>query len=224
MIELRAVSIGDFREASFAVGPGERCRLLLASEADLTLFLRLVVGTVRPESGTVLLFGADSAHRTEAAALAAMARLGIVWPGGGFVSNLKVWENILLPLWYHGDERAERREDEVLALLGRLGMEPARVAGFLAAMPASLPTRERHILGVVRAMLPDAEVMIYAGLFEGLDAPTRAALLGETSRHHDRREGRATLYVASGADGLPPGPFAGTSLRQTPEGRLEPWR
>lgn len=222
MIELRAVTIGGFREASLALRPGERCRLLLASEADLTLFLRLLVGTVRPESGTVALFGEDAARQTEAGALALLARLGLVWPGGGFVSNLKVWENILLPLWYHGDEVAERREEEVLALLGRLGMEPARVAGFLAAMPASLPTRERRLLGVVRAMLPDAEVMIYAELLEGLDAPTRALLLEETARHHDRRAGRATLFVASGAAGLPE-LFAGTSLRQTPEGRFAPW-
>ena len=222
MIELRAVSIGGFRAASLALRPGERCRLLLSSEADLTLFLRLIVGTVRPESGTVVLFGEDAARQSEAGALALLARLGLVWPGGGFVSNLKVWENILLPLWYHGDEGAERREEEVLALLGRLGVEADRVAGFLAAMPASLPTQERRILGVARAMLPDAEIMIYAELFDGLDAPTRALLLEETARHHDRREGRATLFVASGAEGLPE-PFAGTSLRQTPDGGFGPW-
>jgi phospholipid/cholesterol/gamma-HCH transport system ATP-binding protein len=222
VIELRAVSVGGFREASLALRPGERCRLLLASEADVTLFLRLVVGTARPESGTVALFGEVAARRSEARSLALLARIGLVWPGGGFVSNLKVWENILLPLWYHGDERAERREEEVLALLGRLGVGPDRVAGFLAAMPASLPTRERRILGVARAMLPDAEAMIYAELFDGLDAATRALLLGETARHHERREGRATLFVASGAEGLPE-PFAGTSLRQTPEGRFGPW-
>jgi phospholipid/cholesterol/gamma-HCH transport system ATP-binding protein len=224
VIELRAVSIGDFRGASFSLHAGERCRLLLSSDADVTLLLRLIVGTARPESGAVVVFGADAAHQSESWAVAAMTRLGIVWPGGGYVSNLKVWENILLPLWYHGDERAERREEEVLALLSRLGMEPARVAGFLAAMPASLPARERRILGVVRAMLPDAEVMVYAGLFDGLDAPTRTALLEETGRHHDRRAGRATLYVASDAGGLPPEPFAGVSLRQTPEGGVEPWR
>jgi phospholipid/cholesterol/gamma-HCH transport system ATP-binding protein len=222
VIELRAVTIGGFREASLALQPGERCRLLLSSEADVTLFLRLIVGTVRPESGTLLLFGADAARRSEAWALARHARLGLVWPEGGFVSNLKVWENILLPLWYHGDESAERREEEVLALLGRLGVEPERVAGFLAALPASLPTRERRILGVARAMLPEAEVMIYAELLEGLDGETRARLLAETERHHARREGRASLYVASSAAGLPE-PFAGTSLRQTAEGRFAPW-
>jgi len=71
-------------------------------------------------------------------------------------------------------------------------------------------------------MLPDAEAMIYAELFDGLDAPTRARLLEETGRHHDRRAGRATLFVASGTEGLPD-PFAGTSLRQMPDGRFAPW-
>ncbi len=222
MIELRAVSIGNFREASLALRPGERGRLLLASDADLTLLLRLIVGSVRPEKGAVALFGEVPARLKEDGALALLRRVGLVWPEGGFVSNLKVWENILLPLWYHGDERAERREEEALALLGRLGLEPARVAGFLAALPASLPERERRILGVARAMLQDAEVMVYAGLFDGLDAETRARLLEETMRHHGRRAGRASLFVASGADELPE-PFDGTSLLQQPDGRIGPW-
>ena len=216
------VDAGGFRGASFAVAPGELVVLEAATGADAGTLLRLLVGSAQPEAGAVALLGEPLAGIAEARRLALLARTGVVWGDGGFLSNLKAWENILLPLWYHGDERAERREEEVLALLGRLGVGPDRVAGFLAAMPASLPTRERRILGVARAMLPDAEAMIYAELFDGLDAATRALLLGETARHHERREGRATLFVASGAEGLPE-PFAGTSLRQTPEGRFGPW-
>jgi ABC-type molybdenum transport system ATPase subunit/photorepair protein PhrA len=64
--------------------------------------------------------------------------------------------------------------------------------------------------------------MIYAELLQGLDAQTRSRLVAETERHHARREGRATLYVASSAAGLPE-PFSGRSLLQTPEGRFAPW-
>ena len=222
MIELRAITIGGFREASLALRPGERCRLLLSSDDDQTLLVRLLLGTARPEAGSVALLGEDLARQTEAGALGLLSRIGLVWPGGGFISNLKVWENLLLPLWYHGEELAERREPEVLALLERLGMEPARFAGFLAALPASLPEHEQRFVGVVRAMLTDAEVMIYANLFDGLDAPTRDRLLAETARHHARRAGRVSLFVAGGVDGLPE-PFDGISLRQQPDGRFGPW-
>lgn len=222
MIEFRAVSGGGFREASFALEPGTSCQLLLSSEHDLGLFLRLLLGTARPDQGTVLLFGREIPTLAEPEALALFARLGLVWPGGGFVSNLKTWENILLPLWYHGVGEAESREDEAIRLLERLGMEPERIPGFLEALPGSLPARERRVLGVARAILQDAEVMIYAGLFEGLEKRTRDLLREETLRHQERRAGRASLFVADSARGLPQ-PFDGRSLRQEPDGGIAPW-
>jgi predicted ABC-type transport system involved in lysophospholipase L1 biosynthesis ATPase subunit len=204
------------------VEPGSYNRLLLATETDLALFLRLLVGTAHPTAGTVLLFGHELPMRPETAALALFARLALVWPSGGFVSNLKTWENILLPLWYHGDAGAEHREGEVIDLLGRIGMEPARIPDFLSALPGILPAREQRILGVVRAMMQEADVMIYAGLFEDLDGPTRARLLEETARHHARRPGRASLFVAASPQGLPD-PFVGRSLRQDESGAIASW-
>jgi phospholipid/cholesterol/gamma-HCH transport system ATP-binding protein len=222
VIELRSITAGGLREASFALGAGGSCRLLLASEADLTLLLQLMIGTAHPAAGQVLLLGRDLAETDDRQTLALLARTGIVWPGGGFVSNLKTWENLLLPLWYHGDGKAARREAEVVALLGSCGMEADRIPGFLAALPGSLPTREQRILGTVRAMLMDAELMVYAGLFEGLDGPTRSRLLAATARHHARREGRASLFVAADPQGLPD-PFDGVSLRQEAGGGIARW-
>jgi predicted ABC-type transport system involved in lysophospholipase L1 biosynthesis ATPase subunit len=222
MIELRAVTAGGFREASLALAPGDRCRLLLEAESDLTLFLRLLVGTAHPIEGEVVLFGRPLAGLPEEEALALLSRVGLVWPGGGFISNLKTWENLLLPLWYHGDAGAARREAEVVELLGRLGLGPDRVAFFLGALPGTLPAKEQRLLGLVRALLQDTEVMIYAGLFEGLDERTRTLVRDETFRHHARRPGRTSLYVAAGAQGLPE-PFEGRSLRQGPDGGFAPW-
>ncbi|HWR97581.1 MAG TPA: ATP-binding cassette domain-containing protein, partial [Candidatus Methanoperedens sp.] len=190
--------------------------------ADVTLLLRLVIGTERPQTGEIRLFGRDLAAADEEEALALCARVGIVWPAGGFVSNLKTWENILLPLWYHGGRDAADREGEVLELLERLGLAAARIPDFLAALPGSLSAREQRLLGAARALLMDAELMIYAGLFEGLDEPTRERLREETARHHARREGRASLFVAAGPQGLPE-PFAGAWLRQDAQGGIVPW-
>lgn len=222
MIGFRAVLAGGFRGASFALEPGDSCRMLLASKSDLTLFLRLLVGTAHPVEGSVLLFGREAGGLPEHEALALLSRLGLVWPEGGFVSNLKVWENILLPLWYHGERDAAKREGEVIELLGRVGMEPGRIPAFLGALPGGLPGREQRLLGLVRALMQDAEIMIYAGLFEGMDGRTRDLMREQTARHHERRAGRASLYVADSVQGLPE-PFAGRSLRQEHDGGFVPW-
>jgi ABC-type transporter Mla maintaining outer membrane lipid asymmetry ATPase subunit MlaF len=223
MIELRGVTAGGFHEASLALAPGESARLLLSSTADVTLLLRLIVGTERPAGGRILLFGEDLAATDDAALLALLARTGIVWPSGGFVSNLKAWENIMLPLWYHGRQDAADVEDATVALLGRLGLDAGRIPDFLAALPGSLPLREQRILGVARAMLMDAGLMIFGEFLEGLDAPTKALLAAEAAHHHARRAGRASLYVAAEPSGLPE-PFDGVSLQQDEGGGIAPWR
>ena len=222
MIAWRSVTAGGFRDATFTLEPGAVCRLLLVSAADLELFLRLLTGAARPAEGEVLLFGTDLAQAGEEELLALLARTGIVWPGGGFVSNLKTWENIMLPLWYHQGAHPETREDEVIGLLERLGVLPDRIPAFLASLPGRLPPREQRILGVARAMMQNADAMIYAGVLDGLDPPTRALVLEEAARHRARRAGRVALFVAAGAQGLPE-PFDGASLRQDLEGGIVPW-
>lgn len=222
MIELRSVSAGGFREFSLALEPGASCRLQLASRGEVELFLRLLLGTEHPAQGSVLLFGREISGLAEPEALALISRIGLVWPEGGFVSNLKAWENILLPLWYHGDDDAARREDEVIDLLGRLGMHPGRIPAFLGALPGSLPEQERRLLGLARAMMQDAEIMVYAGLFQGMSRQTRELLREQTARHHAGRAQRVSLFVADSVQGLPE-PFEGRSLRQDRDGGVAPW-
>jgi len=157
--------------------------------------VRLITGAGRPAAGAVLLFDRPVAELPEAEALALLARLGVAWPDGGLVSNLKSWENILLPLWYHGGGRGFEREDEVLGLLEGLGVPAERVPGLLQASPGRLDVRERRIVGLVRALLRDPEALVLAGQLDGLDETTRQRFretLGEGAR-----AGRTTLWITS---------------------------
>jgi predicted ABC-type transport system involved in lysophospholipase L1 biosynthesis ATPase subunit len=145
MIELRGVTAGDFREASLAIAPGQTAEIVLLSDADTDRLLDLLLGTARPDAGEVRLFGVPLAAAGEGRTLELLRRIGFVWRGGGYVSNLKVWENLLLPLWYHGDPRPADREAQVTELLGRLGMGPERLPAFLHSLPGTLGTRDRRL-------------------------------------------------------------------------------
>jgi len=196
MIAFTGLTAGDLREASFTAGPGTHTGLLTASEPETDLLLRLLVGAERPDAGTVVLLGRPLAGLAEGEALALYARVGFVWPDGGLVSNLKAWENILLPLWYHGGGGA-RHEPAALELLGRLGVPESRLPGLLQALPGSLDQRERRIVGMVRAMLRDPEAIVLAGLTDGLDEGTRQRMRETARWFHARRPGRTTLWVTS---------------------------
>ena len=222
-LALEQVDAGGFRGASFAVGPGELVVLETASAADADVLLRLLAGSAQPEAGAIALFGEPLAGIGEERRLVLLARTGVAWADGGCLSNLKAWENILLPLWYHGDRQAARREPEVLALLERLGVERERMPGLLQSLPGRLELRERRAVGAAGALLREPELMIWAETFDGMDTHARTHFIAAARWFHGERPGRATLVLTSDPGAV--GELgAAARLRQGRDGRVEPWR
>ena len=93
----------------------------------------------------------------------------IVPHNGGLISNLRVWENIVLPVQYHGIELAGNLEDNVARLLGQCGVEDEKsVSELLFKLPDQLSLYEKRLAGFVRAMLMSPELIIYDSMNEGL--------------------------------------------------------
>ena len=69
----------------------------------------LLTGRLPPASGRLCLLGEDLYAAPREKALALFREVGIVREGGGLVSNLRAWENILLPVSYHAGSRRRTR-------------------------------------------------------------------------------------------------------------------
>ena len=190
------------REASFSVGAGVACKLLTESDLDLDRLLHLLLGSAPMERGEVALFGEALGGVSEERALSLFSRMGIVWSGGGFVSNLKVWENILLPVMYHRGWTPASCEVRVLDLLRRLGVDDDLVPGYLQSLPGALPVQAQRLLGCARAALMDPEIMIYESAFEGLQRDVRARLESFAVWFHAQRPGRTSVYLSSDEQSL----------------------
>jgi phospholipid/cholesterol/gamma-HCH transport system ATP-binding protein len=93
----------------------------------------------------------------------------IVPHDGGLISNLRVWENIILPVQYHCIQIAGKLEDRVAQLLVQCGLEDeAAVSNLLQRLPDQLSLYEKRMVGFVRAMLMSPELIIYDSMNEGL--------------------------------------------------------
>ena len=93
----------------------------------------------------------------------------IVPHNGGLISNLRVWENIILPVQYHGIELAGELEENVTQLLIQCGVQDeAAVSELLLKLPDQLSLYEKRLVGFVRAMLMSPELVIYDSMNEGL--------------------------------------------------------
>jgi ABC-type transporter Mla maintaining outer membrane lipid asymmetry ATPase subunit MlaF len=93
----------------------------------------------------------------------------IVPHNGGLISNLRVWENIILPVQYHGIEIPGKLEDNVARLLNQCGLpDETAVTELLLKLPDQLSLFEKRLVGFVRAMLMGPELIIYDSMNEGL--------------------------------------------------------
>ena len=93
----------------------------------------------------------------------------IVPHNGGLISNLPVWDNIVLPVQYHAIPFTGSLEDAVISLLDQCGLSDAvAVDAFLLKLPDQLTLFEKRLAGFARAMLMRPELILYDEIFEGL--------------------------------------------------------
>ena len=108
---VRAVS-----DLTLVVAPGERLGLIGPDGAGKTTALRLMCGLLKPDAGTVRLFGADPFRATRAAA----ASIGYVSQRFSLYGDLSIDENIAFFARLHGVPRFAERRDRLLDVTGLL--------------------------------------------------------------------------------------------------------
>ena len=96
------------------------------------------------------------------------APLAVVAPRGGLIGNLKVWENLVLPVQYHGRTTLSMLEARAARLFRALGVAQERFVELCGLLPERLTEFERRLAAFVRGVLAEPEIMVYDGLFDGI--------------------------------------------------------
>lgn len=116
-----------------------------------------------------LVVRSESQRKAVLESLAAFPNSAIVASNGGLISNLRVWENIVLPAQYHAIEVGGKLDDAVADILDKCGLrDEESLSQLLRKSPDQLSLYEKRLVGFVRAMLMSPEMMVYDSLHEGL--------------------------------------------------------
>lgn len=83
---------------------------------------------------------------------------------GGLLGHLSVWKNLTLPLEYGARDMRHVAEDAALLFM-LCGESLSRL---LDSYPDALSPYERRLVGFVRALLLEPEVLVLDGIFDGL--------------------------------------------------------
>lgn len=197
-LQFSGVNCDKITGLSFALDAGDIKVLRMAEREEKGAVIELAVGERIPESGTVTLNGA---------ALAESPRGSIGWvpENGGLISNLKTWENVTLPLWYHGKRRIAEAEERIAHWLAAMGFENEVSERFMASPAGHLTAVERKRAGLLRGLLLAPQVMVVdAALFDGLRPDTKASWAGLLDAYVRGTEGGSVLVAAAeGGPALP---------------------
>jgi len=195
MIRFERVTKGPFHHLSFDIERGGTAKILFDSEDRKSLLFGMLAGLLRPEAGRILFFGEDLFANPENERLALFQRIGVVPADGGMISNLKAWENLLLPAWYHRGMTAREAERPVAEIFEQLEPGEDGLKRRMGELPDRLSLYERRGVALTRAMLMDPDVLIYDFTFAGLERDAAQRLMKLTGEFHGRKAGRISLYL-----------------------------
>jgi osmoprotectant transport system ATP-binding protein len=171
----RAAAGQVLRGVNLSIASGETIALVGRSGAGKSTLLKLINGLLRPDRGTVLVEGRDTA---EWDAFALRRRIGYVLQEVGLFPHLSVADNIaIVPRLLGWD--MPLISTRVLDVLTLVGLDPAIYA---SRWPEELSGGQRQRVGVARALAADPPFLLMDEPFGALDPVTRAELHREFRR------------------------------------------
>ncbi len=200
-IALRDVSVAFarpvLRHVDLEVPRGCLYGLVGPGASGKSVLLKCLAGLLRPSKGNVYVLGSDVAALDEAGLAALRQRMGMLFQNNALFDFMTVADNIGFPLRQRGTPEASVRQ-RVLERLERVGLH-----GFEDRLPARLSGGQKKRVGVARATVASAEVLLYDEPAAGLD-PVTSQRIFDLLRAEQRASGATVVMVSSDLDRLLP--------------------
>jgi phospholipid/cholesterol/gamma-HCH transport system ATP-binding protein len=159
------------RGVSFDLGRGETQIILGGSGSGKTTILRLLLGLLQPDEGSVRVGGVEVSGLSEDELRPIRLKIGMVFQEGALFDSLTVGQNVGYRLVEDDELSDVEIEDTVREMLGFVGLD-----GFYDRMPAELSGGQRRRGAVARALAARPEIMLYDEPTTGLDPITATTI------------------------------------------------
>jgi phospholipid/cholesterol/gamma-HCH transport system ATP-binding protein len=176
VVEFRNVSIGFggppvLQDISFTVAPGETRILLGPAGVGKSVLLKLINGLLRPDHGSIQLFGKELTTMSEQQLFPLRIRTGMVFQEGALFDSLSVRDNVAYQLIQElvPDDEIDRRVHEALAFV--------ELDNTFSLFPDSLSGGMRRRVAIARALISHPELILYDSPTGGLDPITSTTII-----------------------------------------------
>ena len=158
---------------SLAVPPQERLVIIGQSGAGKTTILRLILGILKPNAGSIFFKQHEVSRMNDHQLEQVRMRIGMVYQDAALLSSLTVRENLALPL----QELTDKTPGEIDRIVDEK-LEMVEMTGEDKSLPFELSGGMRKRVGLARALVMEPELILFDEPTQGLD-PVIGALIDE---------------------------------------------
>jgi phospholipid/cholesterol/gamma-HCH transport system ATP-binding protein len=150
------------------VAKGESLVIIGASGSGKSVFLKCLLGLVKPDAGSIHIDGEDMINGEKSVREHRRRNMGMLFQGGALFDSLTVWENVAFGLNEGvGRRRVARARSRQVAIekLSAVGLS----ADIADLAPSELSGGMQKRVGLARAIAPEPEMLLFDEPTTGLD-------------------------------------------------------
>jgi phospholipid/cholesterol/gamma-HCH transport system ATP-binding protein len=178
------------RDVSFSLATGHMAMLLGASGSGKSVILKLILGLLKPDSGSIFVNGERTDRMSEGQLMRVRNQIGMLFQESALFDSLTVAENVGYKLYeelHLPDDDVRSRVEEVLGFVG--------LNEHMDRMPSALSGGQRRRVAIARAMAGKPRLLLFDEPTSGLDPITSKTVDAEIIKLRDLEHVTAILVT-----------------------------